>query len=464
MTRSVITELPIDERTAGTEGRLGTMVRLALPLVAVQIGMMGMGVVDTIMVGHFDADALAAVALGNLYFYALSVFTFGTLTALDPVVAQAVGAGDPEAVARGVQRGAILALLLSVITSVLLMLGGPAFKLLRQPPNMVPLAAAFAIASIPGTLPLFGFLVLRQSLQAIGRIKPILFTMLGANVLNLFLNWMFIYGHVGSPRMGAVGSAWASSASRWLMCLSLLAIAWKDLRPVLLPIRPESLRWEPLKRMIALGAPLGAQQQLEFSAFGIIAVFMGWIGTVEIAGHQIAINLASLTFMVPLGVGSAAAVLVGRAVGKNDATAARRAARNAILCGASFMILSALVFILSPLPLARLYSNDAGVVAIAVLLLPIAGMFQVFDGLQAVAAGVLRGLGDTHAAFYINIFGFWLIGMPISLYLGFRTSAGPAGLWWGLVAGLVVVASFLLLRVHSQLDRELSRVRIDEPN
>jgi MATE family multidrug resistance protein len=457
----VIPALPFDARAKGDEGRLKTMLRLALPLVAVQIGMMGMGVMDTIMVGHFAANALAAVALGNLYFYALSVFTFGTLTSLDPVVAQAVGAGDSEGVARGIQRGVIIALILSVLTSALLLLAEPAFRLLRQPTGMVPLAAAFAIASIPGTLPLFGFLVLRQSLQAIGRVTPVLVTMLAANILNIFLNWIFIYGHVGFPRMGAVGSAWASSASRGLMCLSLLAIAWKDLRPVLLPIRPESLHWEPLKRMIALGAPLGAQQQLEFSAFGIIAVFMGWLGTVQIAGHQVAINLASLTFMVPLGVGSAAAVLVGRAVGRGDATAARRAARNAVLCGASFMMLSGLVFTLIPERLARLYSDDPSVVRIATLLLPIAGMFQIFDGLQAVAAGVLRGLGDTKAAFYVNLVGFWLIGMPISLYLGFRTPAGPAGLWWGLVAGLVVVSAFLMIRVHSQLNSEVSRVRID---
>jgi MATE family multidrug resistance protein len=352
--------------------------------------------------------------------------------------------------------------LLSVVTSALLLLAGPVLRLLRQPPEMVPLAAAFAIASIPGTLPLFGFLVLRQSLQAIGRIGPILVTMLAANLLNVLLNWVFIYGHLGSPRMGAVGSAWASTASRWLMCLSLLAIAWTRLRPVLLPVRPESLRWAPLKRMLALGAPLGVQQLLEFSAFGIVAVFMGWFGTVQIAGHQVAINLASLTFMVPLGVGSAAAVLVGRAVGRADATAARRAARNALICGASFMVLSGLVFILIPEPLARLYSTDHSVVVVATMLLPIAGMFQIFDGLQAVAAGVLRGLGDTKAPLYVNLVGFWLIGMPISLYLGFRTPAGPAGLWWGLVAGLVAVASFLLLRVHSQLDRELSRIRIDD--
>ncbi len=438
------------------------MAALALPVVVVQVGLMTMGVVDTIMVGHVSAADLAAVALGNLYYFGVTIFGIGVLMGLDPIVAQGVGAGDDVAVARAVQRGFVLAISLSVAAAALLAPAHPILSLLRQPSDVVPVAAGYAVATIPGILPFLAFVVLRQSLQAMKRLRPIVITILLANVANVFFNWVLIFGNLGMPALGAVGSGWASSISRWLMALWLLALGWRWLRPYLRPFRREALLAAPLIRMVRLGAPIGFHFQLEYGAFAAVGLLMGLLGTVQMAGHQIALNLASLTFMVPMGVSAAAAVLVGQAVGRGDPSGARRAAGAAVLFGSAFMCLSALVFLLIPARLAGVYTNQVEVLLIAATLIPIAGFFQVFDGVQAVATGVLRGVGDTRAPMLVNLVGFWLIGMPISIYLGFRTPAGPRGLWWGLVVGLAAVATFLLLRVRTRFGRELRRVVMDE--
>ena len=243
--------------------------------------------------------------------------------------------------------------------------------------------------------------------------------------------------------------------------ITLLSAAWPSLRPHLVPFRAESLDRDPLWRMLKLGLPIGGQMFLEFAVFGLIALLMGWLGTVPMAGHQVAINLASLTFMVPLGVAGATAVLVGNAVGRTDVAAAGRAARTALASGAVFMCSTALVFLTVPRGLARLYTGDPRVLSVAVALIPIAGVFQVFDGLQAVGAGVLRGLGDTRAPMVINVLGFWVIGLPVSIVLGFDREMGPVGLWWGFVAGLAAVAVFLLFRIRYRLRRGVRRVVID---
>jgi MATE family multidrug resistance protein len=442
---------------------LRAMLDLALPVVIIQVGLMSMGVVDTIMVGHLSPQALAAVALGNLYFFVPAVFGMGTLMVLDPVVAQAVGAGDVPAVARGMQRGVVLAVLLSIPSAVLLLAAAPILGLLHQPPDVVPLAVQYSVRMAPGVLPFFLFIVLRQSLQALGRPRFVVVTIVVANLVNAGLNWVLIFGHLGLPAMGVAGSAWATTSSRWLLCLLLPALSWKLVVPHLRPIRPEIRELAPLGRMIRLGTPIGAQYVLEFGAFALVALMMGWLGTRQMAGHQVAINLASLTFMVPLGVADAASVLVGRAVGRADPAGARGSARAALVCAAAFMSCTATLFLTLPGTLAGWYTRDPSVLVIAAALIPIAGVFQVFDGLQTVAGGILRGLGHTRAPMLVNLLGYWVLGLPVSAYLGFVRGLGPAGLWWGLVLGLGIVATFLLVRVRAGLARQQTRVQIDLP-
>jgi MATE family multidrug resistance protein len=437
------------------------MLRLAVPVVTVQVGLMAMGVVDTLMVGRVSAEALAAVALGNVYFFAVAIFGVGVLLALDPVVAQAVGAGDELGVTRGLQRGIVLAVLLAVPASLLLLPVDPLLRVLHQPAEVVPAAAGYAMVQVTAVLPFYLFVSLRQTLQAMHRTAPIVTIILLANLANVGLNWAFIFGHLGLPAMGAVGSSWATAISRWLMAVGLLAAGWAHLRPHLRPWRPEAFHWPPLMRMLVIGAPIGAQHQLEFGIFGVVGLMMGSIGAVAMAGHQVALNLASFTFMVPMGVAGAAAVLVGNAVGRGDLLEARRAAGAGLVIGLTFMAVSAGTMIGVPDLFARAYTNRSDVAAVAVSLIPLAGVFQVFDGLQVVSIGILRGLADTRAPMVINVVGFWLVGLPISAWLGLRTGLGPRGLWWGLVVGLAAVALILLARVRARLAGQVRRVAID---
>ncbi len=445
-----------------TRTELRALLALAVPVVVVQVGMMFMGVVDTLMVGHLSPAALAAVALGNLYFFAVVIFGMGVLMALDPVIAQAVGAMDDPAIARGVQRGLLLAAGLSLPAMALLWPAGPALVALRQPAEVVPLATTYVRLMIPGVLPFLAFTVFRQALQSMGRMRPIVVTIVAANLLNALLNWTLIYGHLGAPALGVAGSAWATTISRWAMALLVIGLGWPALHHHLLPIRPEVFHVKPLGRMLRLGAPIGAQLELEYSAFGLTGVVMGWLGTNQMAGHQIALNLASLTYMVPLGVSASAAVLVGQEVGRGNAAGARRAAGSALVVGTAFMAAMGSVMLLAPRLLASAYTDAAAVLAVASALIPLAGVFQVFDGIQVVAGGILRGLGDTRSPMIINAIGFWLVGIPAGLLLGLRAGMGAPGLWWGLVCGLASVAVILLGRVRRRFRGRIGRVVIDD--
>jgi len=320
-------------------------------------------------------------------------------------------------------------------------------------------ASTYLRISLIGLAPYLVFVVLRQSLQAMHRVAPIVWTVIVANLSNAGFNWVFVYGHFGSPALGAAGSAIATAISRWLMLLLLLAGAWRELRPLMFPVRDEIGSWPALSQMLRIGLPIGAQQGLEAAAFGAIGLLMGVLGTIEMAAHQVAITLAAFTFMVPLGVGSATAVRVGRAIGAADMPRARAAIRASYLCGVGFMAITAIAFIWVPHLLAAAFTPDVRVIALASTLIPIAGVFQMFDGGQAVGAGVLRGAGDTKAPLVTMLASYWLFGVPVSAYLGFRTSLGAAGLWWGFVVSLAGVAIFLFLRIRVVFAQSVGRVR-----
>jgi multidrug resistance protein, MATE family len=447
-------------RTEPERSELRATFRLALPMVIAQVGIMAMGTVDTLMVGHVSGKVLAAVALGNIYFFNVSIFGMGTLMALDPLVSQAVGAGDEQSIARAVQRGAILGLGIAIATALLLLPSAAVFRALHQPPDIIGDAAAYLIISAAGVLPFFAFVVFRQTLQALGRVAPIVWTILLANVLNASLNWVFVYGHLGAPPMLARGSAIATAIARWAMAIMLFFLGRRQLAPRLYPLRDDATDRVALWSMLKLGAPIGGQQMLEAVAFGGIGLLMGVLGTRELAAHQVAITLAALTFMVPLGVGAAASVRVGQAIGSGDARGARAATHAAYICGVGFMCVTALAFLFAPHLLAAMMTNDPAVVAIAATLIPVAGVFQVFDGAQAVGAGVLRGIGDTRAPLIAMLGGYWLLGLPISVWLGFRTSLREVGLWYGFVVSLGVVAIFLLLRIRVLFGRTLQRIEL----
>ena len=446
-----------------TSQDLRALARLAVPIATVQVGLILMGVVDTIVVGHVSATELAAASLGNLYVFGLAVFGIGTLWSLDPIVSQAMGARDHRAASLGIQRGVALACLMGGLITLACVPAPWIFHLLGQPAEVVPRAAAFVWVSAPSMIALMLFVALRQTLQAMKHTRAILITIVAGNVVNLLLNLVFVFGRFGLPAMGATGSALSTTLGRWFMLALLLHLSRAEFGPMLWPFRRESFARGPLTATLRLGLPIGIQASVEFATFASITVMAGWLGAEAIGGHQVAINLASLSYMVPAGIGSAAAVLVGHAIGEGDAPHARRVAASALLVAAGFMALMALLMLAIPGVFAHAYTSVPGVVAIAVALIPIAGVFQVFDGVQVVAAGVLRGAGDTRAAMLANVLGFWLIGMPVSLGLGFGAKFGVTGLWWGFVAGLGAVAVFLTARVWWRLGGELARLEVEKP-
>jgi MATE family multidrug resistance protein len=444
---------------APPRGVVRELVALALPIIAVNLGMTLMGAVDTLMVGRLSAAALASVALGNVMFFCISMLGVGITLALDPIISQALGAEDYDGAVIGVQRGVVLAVLVSLPLMTMLMFGEPFARVMRQPAELHEGVGVYTRILVPSVLPFLWFSVARQTLQALHRVAPVVWVIVLANLANVGLNKWLIFGGLGVEPMGVAGSAWATTISRYFMLAALLCIARRELLPMLHPVRREAFAAAGLGRMFRLGLPIGIQIEIEMITFGTVALLMGSFGTIQVAGHQVAINLASLTFMVPMGVGMGAAVLVGRAVGRGDPVAAKASAKAALALGAAFMCCTALLFMIVPRFFAALYTTDVAVIAFAAALLPLAGIFQVFDGLQVVAVGILRGLGDTRAPMLINLVGFVVLGLGASLFLAYRTPLGAVGLWWGLVIGLAAVASILLLRVRIALRRPLLRVQ-----
>lgn len=448
-------------RTLPRQEDFRRLLGLAVPVVLAQVGMMAMNVVDIMIVGRVSPTALASVAIGTVCVFAIGTFGMGVLTALDPIVSQAVGAKDEPAIARALQRGLVVAMVVAVVGAALLLTVHAWLARLGQPRQLVEIAAPYARVQAFSLPAFFASVAFRQTLLALGRMRPIVLAVVIANVVNAVLAWGFVFGGLGLPRMGAFGAGLATTLVRWCMLGLLLALARKELAPRL-RVRVGAFQWEPVRRMVMLGLPIALQYELEFGVFATVALIMGHLGAVAASAHQIAINIASLTFMVPLGVSSAASVLVGRGVGAGDPVAARRAGLAALGVGAGFMSLSALVLSLAPRLLARAYTPDPTVIAMASTLIPIAGVFQVFDGVQVVSIGVLRGVGDTQTPLVVSLLGYWMIALPISLWLGFRAGWGPQGLWWGLVVGLMMVACLLLVRVRLRLWRSLERLVIDE--
>lgn len=437
------------------------LMRLAVPVMTVEMGMMAMHVVDTIFVGHLSATALAAVSLALVYYFTVVVIGMGTLVGFDALVSQAVGAKDTVAVRRAIQRGLLLAAVLCIPLALILWPTGPVLRALHQPAEIVPIATRVVHISILGLPGVLAFVVLRQTLQAMERLRPILLTVLIANLLNAALNWILIHGHLGAPALGVDGSAIASVIGRLSLPLLLLWFGRDVLLPLLRVRDPLLFEFAPLGRMLRLGLPVGVQYLLEVGVFNAVALLMGVQATRTLAAHQVAINLASFTFMLPLGIGAAASVLVGQAIGRGDEGAARRAAAAALTAGILATLGTTTLFLTIPRQLAGAYVTEASVVALAATLIPIAGVFQLFDGVQAIAGGALRGAADTRAAMIANILGFWAVGLPLGLWLAFRAGMGPAGLWWGLVAGLAAVSAVLVVRLYLRFSGPLVRLQVD---
>lgn len=424
------------------------MLRLAAPLALTELGWVSMGVVDTMMVGRLpdSATAIGAVSLGTTLFYTIGIFGSGIMLGLDTLVSQAYGARKLEECHRAMWNALYLALVLAPAIMIAVLACVPLFPRFGLPAVLVEQTVPFLKALIWSTLPLIVYFGLRRYLQAMNIVKPVVFTLVSANLVNLLGNWIFVYGHLGMPKMGVVGSGWSTCVSRVYMMFVLIvaAIYYNRKRRSGLWLTSATPEMARITALLRLGLPAAGQLLWEIGGFTLATFLIGKLGALMLAGHQIALNVASVTFMVPLGIGSAAAVRVGHAIGARDARAAARAGWTALLFGATFMLCCGLTLLLFSRPIARIYSPQPEVVHAGSILLIVAAIFQLFDGLQVVATGALRGAGNTRAPMLANLIGYWVIGLPLGAFLCFKAGFGAVGMWAGLCLALILIGSALV--------------------
>ncbi len=418
------------------------VLTLALPVVIAQVGGMLMGTVDTMMVGRVSEEALAAAALGNAWFYAVLLMGQGMVHGIDPLVSQAHGARDGAQAARALQRGVAVALLVSIPLCAVLAYTEEVLLLSGQRPELAARAHEYILVQIP-SLPLFLlFMALRQYLQGREIMRPGMWVMAVANVGNLLFNWVLIFGGLGFPALGLLGAGIATSLTRGLMLGVLVAwvLQFRLHEGAWVPWDRSVLRLRELAEVWRSGWPVAVQMSLEIWAFSLGTLIAGTLGATAVAAHTVVLNMASLSFMMALGVSQGVVTRVGNLIGAGDVARAQRAAWVGLALGASVMALAGLGFLVFREQLPRLYTEEVQIIALASTILPVAAAFQVFDGIQAVGCGILRGMGRTLPAAGFNLLGYWVLGLPIGWWLAHRAGFGLEGIWWGFVIGLAVVA------------------------
>jgi MATE family multidrug resistance protein len=426
----------------GWQTELRATVTLAWPVVLTQLGAMALGLVDVAMVAPLGAEALAAVSIGNSVHWMGLTVLFGTLLALDPLISQAWGAGERGRVGVLVWQGVWLSIAAGAVAGLASVETGWLYRLLDQPPAVGDLANAYGAGLVGAFIPHLLFTVGRSVLGGAGITKPLALIMLAANLANAAADAALIHGWLGAPALGVYGAGLATTISRWLMAGAIAAVVWRRLRGEL-DLRPRPLEPARLRRVLALGLPIGLQNFAEFGVFAAAGVFAGWIGAVALAAHQVALSLAAMAFMVPVGVSVATAIRVGHAIGAGRPDAAALAGKVGMALGGGVMACSGAVFLAAPGALASLFGGEAEVIAQATPLLRIAAAFAVVDGVQVVAAGALRGAGDTRTSMLANVLSHWLVGLPLGYALAFPLGLGAQGLWWGLTGSLALGATLL---------------------
>ena len=422
------------------------MVRLAAPLAMAELGWMAMGFVDTVMAGRLSAAATGAGSLGGMLFYPIVICATGMLYGMDTEVSQSFGAGDEAACRRTLIQGLWLALMVGPVAAAVLASMLPLLRAVGTNPHVMELLDPFVKALLWGVLPLLCYTALRRYLQAVNIVRPITFAVVSANLVNLAGNWLLMYGHWGAPRMGLTGSGVSTSIARVYIAGVLLVTLLRHERRQGYPLLHVSWRpeLERIRRLAAIGFPVAVQILAEGAVFGIVTVVVARLDEVSLAAHGIAVNVIATTFMVPLGISSAAAVRVGQAVGRSNPRGAAVSGWTALLLSAIFMGGAGVALFFVPGAIARLYTPNGAVIVMTAGLLRIAAFFELFDGFQVVAGGALRGLGDTRSPAIAHFAGYWLVGLPLSWALCFPWGWGVRGIWVGLTAALILIGGGLV--------------------
>tara|TARA_R110002124_G_scaffold286142_4_gene466080 strand:+ start:7556 stop:8914 length:1359 start_codon:yes stop_codon:yes gene_type:complete len=436
---------------------------LAYPVMLSQLGQVMVGVADNIMVGRLGAVPLAAASLANSIFFVVLMFGIGISMAVTPMVAAADGEGKTGKIGRLLNHGFVINTVSSFLLFLFILAVSPVLKLINQPQEVVVLAIPYLLIITFSLLPFMFFQTYKQFIEGLSQTKQAMFITVIFNLLNIGLNWLLIYGNWGFPELGLNGAGWATLISRVFMAWALYIYVTKSNRykNYIRGLRLKQIRLTIIKKMLGIGIPTGLQFIFEVGAFSTAAIMMGWIGVNALAAHQIAINLASISYMMASGLSAAAMVRVGNQLGKRDISKLREVGFSIFGMVTVFMSVFAILFLLLKNYMPLLYIDDPQVIKMAASLLIIAGIFQISDGLQVVALGALRGLSDVKIPTLVTLLAYWVVGLPLGYFLAFKLHWNELGIWIGLLIGLTLTAIMLLYRFNS-LSSKLRR-QFDKP-
>jgi MATE family multidrug resistance protein len=423
---------------------------LAIPVIIGQLGLIMMGVVDSLMVGELGSEYLAAAALSNHIVILILIVGLGVSMAVTPLVAIAVGAKRFDETQLLFKQSVIVNTAFGILMTALILISSELIIYLNQPPLVVKYASSYTKILAISIIPWMMYQSYKQFIEGLSVTHPPMVVTIVANIVNAFVNWILIFGNMGFPRLELDGAGIATSTSRIFMLVMLVIYTNKSMRfgDYDLSLLIKKVEITIVKKILRLGLPSGFQYFFEVGAFSFAVVMIGWLGTKPLAAHQIAINLASISFMAVTGISAAGGIRVGNAVGRGDINETRRAGFSAIILGILIMFSAGIIFITFRNFLPRLYVSDQEVIFIASSLLVIAAIFQIFDGTQAVGIGILRGLTDVKFPTIITFIAYWVISLPLGYLLGFTFNLGVQGIWIGLLIGLASSAVMLTLRFN----------------
>jgi multidrug resistance protein, MATE family len=429
---------------------------LAYPVMLSHFGQMMVGVADSVMVGRIGAVPLAAASLGNSVFVIFLVFGIGISFAITPLTAQSDGGGNRAKIREILRHGALVSFITGLVLFAVMYSGRNLILYMNQPEDVAALAIPYFTVIGASIIPFMIFQAFRQWAEGLGYTRQAMVITVAANLVNIGLNYVLIYGKLGFAPMGLFGAGLATLISRVFMAVLMLGFVLGDrrftvYRPMLSALR---LEFPMLRRLLSLGFPMALQLIFEVTSFSIAAIMVGWLGATQLAAHQIAINLASITYMVALGISTAATIRVGNHLGRKEYRSMRELVFTAYLMALAFMSITGLLFIFGRNFLPLMYIEDVSVHGTAAVLLIVAGLFQLSDGAQVVGLGALRGMSDVRTPTLITLVAYWLLGLPVGYVLGFPLGMGALGIWIGLLGGLTA-AAVLLFRRFDALTRKL---------
>lgn len=429
---------------------LKKILSLAYPVIIGQLGTIMMGVVDSIMVGKLGSEQLAASSLANSLIFIILIIAIGNAVAVTPLIAILIGSKKLDECGIYYQNSFLINLIMALITFIIIIVGSNYLYLINQAKEVELYAQSYMRIIGLSIFPLMIFQTNKQFIEGMSIMRPAMIITLLANLINVFANWVLIFGNLGMPRLELDGAGWATFISRLFMATSLMIFVLTNKRfyQFDLKFRLEKIKYEIIRKILRVGLPSGFQYFFEVGAFSFAVVMIGWIGAKELAAHQIAISLASVSFMGVLGISQAGGILVGNSVGEQNVTKVRRTGFNSILLGMVWMFFSGLIFIVFKDMLPLIYIADKEVISVAAKLLIIAALFQLSDGIQAVGVGICRGLTDVKIPTLITFIAYWIISLPVGYFLAFHFNLGVEGVWIGLLMGLTCSAILLTLRFN----------------